>query len=175
MYLGPLNPLWPFGTPIPTLGGGYVAAGRVIPWGWSRSAASLTLLALAAAIGIAWYLRLRRRGVTCSPICLLALLGALPCICDTVNQRYYWLSLLMPLAAWESLESRVPAAVVFVSLLVWAASGAMGHIASNFIYAGTMVAEAILIIYIARHGTRPTPTIEPATAASPAALVTTTT
>ena len=175
MYMGPLSPLWPFGTPIPMLGGGYVAAGRVIPWGWGRSAASLMLLAVAAVIGVAWYLRLRRRGVTCNPICLLALLGALPCICDTVNQRYYWLAFLMPLATWECVESRVPAAVVFVSLLVWAAFGAMGHVASNFIYVGAIVAEAALMIYVARHGTRPTRTTEPSMTGRPAAVVTTTT
>jgi hypothetical protein len=153
-YLSPLSPLWPVGVPISLIGGGYVAAGRALPWGLTRSSASLGLLVVAGLIAVVWYLRLRRRGAVFNPIGLLALLGALPCVCDTVDQRYYWLSLLLPLAAWEGTENRLPIGTVFVSLLVGAAYGAMGHVPSNLIYAGTLVAEAGVIGYVARYTAR---------------------
>jgi hypothetical protein len=107
-YLGPLSPMWPVAIPIRMLRGGYVPAARMIPWGLMRTGAAALQLGVAVLAGGAWYLSLRLRGLRCNPLCLLAMLAAVRCICDTAGQEYYWLALLIPVAAWECLENRPP-------------------------------------------------------------------
>lgn len=149
-YLSPLSPLWPVGGRLRMFGGGYVKAARELPWGLSRSSASGLLTAITAVLGGVWYVRLRRRGGTCKPLCLLAILGALVCICDTNNEPYYWLALLIPVATWESTENRIPIATFAVSLLVWMLSNALGQASSTLIFLTALTAEAVLIAYLAR-------------------------
>lgn len=153
--LGPLSPLWPVATPIRMLGGGDVPAARTIPWGLMRTGAASLELAAAALAGGAWYAGLRRRGLRCNPLCLLAMLAAVRCVCDTAGQEYYWLALLVPVAAWECLESRVPVATVAVTLTVWLAYDAIGHVSSTLVYGLAALAEVGLMVFLARQGTAP--------------------
>jgi hypothetical protein len=155
MFLSPVSLLWPIATPVHLAGGGYLKVARPIPWGLTRTGASSAQLAAAAVLGGAWYLRVRRRGASCNPICLLALLGAMRCICDTQALPYYWLAMLIPVATWESTENRVPVATLCLSLMVWVLFGAMGHVPSNLVYAASVAAEAGLIVYLARQAVAP--------------------
>ena len=159
-FLGPLNPLWPFGVPVRLLSGSYLDTARVVPWGVGRAGAAVLLLAVAALLGGGWYASLRRRRVTLSPLCVLALLAALRCICDTAGQEYYWLALLIGVAGWEAIEARLLVATLGVTVAVPVLYGALGQLPSNLIYLVAILAEAALIAYLGRQGTRPTPEAE---------------
>lgn len=152
-FLGPLHPLWPFGVPVRLLSGGYLDTARVIPWGISRTGVAALVLAVAALLGGAWYASIRRRRMSVSPLCVLALLAALRCICDTAGQEYYWLAPLIAVAGWEAVEARLPVASLGVISAVWVLYSALGHVSSNLLYVVAMLAEAALITYLARQGT----------------------
>jgi hypothetical protein len=154
-YLGPLSPLWPLAEPIRLIGGGYVKAARTIPWGLARSGALALQAAIALMFGGIWYVTVRRKGAACNPMCLLALVAAIRCICDTASLEYYWLALLIPVAAWECVEARLPVATLGVSTIIWALFHAMGHLSSTVVYLAATAFELALIIYLGREGTRP--------------------
>jgi hypothetical protein len=160
IYLGPLAPLWPVGTPIRTLHGGYVEAARTLPLGLTRTDASFLQTLVAGALGGVWYMHLRRKGLTCEPIRLLAVLGALRCICDTGDIEYYWVAMLLPVAAWEATEDRFPLATLSASIMVWAVFDGLNHVPSTLIYLAALAAETTLIAYLARGGRRITPNLE---------------
>jgi hypothetical protein len=149
VYLSALSPLWPTATPIHVLGGVSVPVRRA-PWGLGRLGASSIQFAVAAILGGVWCLRRRRTGLRCDPICMLALLGALRCICDPVDEQYYWLATLIPIAAWETTEMRVPVLTLLVSITVWALFSGMSHTSSTFIYLASLTAQAALVMYLAR-------------------------
>jgi hypothetical protein len=155
-YLGPLSPMWPVAVPIRTLSGGYVPAARTIPWGLERTGAGALQLGVAALLGIPWFVRLRHRGQRLDPICLLALLAAARCICDTAGQEYYWLAPLIAVAAWECVENRVPFGTLGVATAVWVLYSAMGHVSSTVVYLLALLAEVGLVLYLARQASRAT-------------------
>jgi hypothetical protein len=169
-FLSPLSPLWPLADPIRFFGGGYVRAARSIPWGLQRSGALAIQLIIALALGSVWYLRLRHKGVICNPICLLVLLSAVRCICDTAALEYYWLALLIPVAAWECLENRLPVMTFGVSLIVWALFHTMGHLPSTLVYVTAVVGEVALVVYMAREGAHPSRRPHDLTVISPSGL-----
>jgi hypothetical protein len=151
-YLGPLSPMWPVAIPIRTLRGGYVPAARMIPWGLMRTGAAALQLGAAVLAGGAWYLSLRLRGLRCNPLCLLAMLAAVRCICDTAGQEYYWLALLIPVAAWECLENRPPIGAFLVVIAVWSLYAAVANVSSTILYGLAVLTEAALLVFLARRG-----------------------
>ena len=156
-YLGPLNPLWPSGIPVRMLGGGYLDTARLIPWGLGRTGAAALIVAVAALLGGVWYAGLRRRRLKLSPLCLLALLAVLRCICDTAGQEYYWLAPLIAVAGWEAIEARPPVATLGVISAVWVLYGAVGDLPSTLVYFAAILAQAALVTYLVRHGARQAP------------------
>ena len=149
-YLSSLSPLWPLATPIRLLGGGYVAAARVAPWGMTRTQQIAVQLSVIASVAGVWFLRVRRSGGRCEALRLLALLAAVRCICDPVNQQYYWTALLIPVATWESLEIRLPTLTILLSAIVWLLYDTIGHIPATLTYLAAITAYLALIAYLAR-------------------------
>ncbi len=148
-YLRPVSPLWPFASGIRQPGGGVLPSVRTLPWGLTRSQAVFVQLAVGGTLAVPWLLRVRSRLGRLNPLLLLALLGALRCICDTVDWSYYWLALVFPVAAWEATTNRAPVLTLTVSTCVWALFSAMGQASASLVFAAAMVGEAAIVVYLA--------------------------
>lgn len=143
----PLSLIWPLTSSVG-------AAGRM-PLGMDRTEATLLIL-LVAAIPVGWwYLGARRRGEKCNPLALLALLGALRCVCDATHELYYYISLLVPLAAWEAFENRVPVATMLTVLIVPELFKELGRLPSPLLYFVSTAGELLLVVYLARRAMVP--------------------
>jgi hypothetical protein len=160
-FLMPLSLLWPLASPV-RLAGGHPSLAHVIPWGLTRTGATLLTLAVAAIPASWWYLRSRRHAATCDPLAMLALLGALRCLCDSTHELYYYAALLLPLVAWEALEDRLPLGTALCSLGVAWAFSSLGRVPGPEIYLLWTTAELLVIAYLARHALRAHPAVLPA-------------
>ena len=148
-FLNPFSLLWPFGAAVP-LPHGEETLARQIPWGLTRIGATALVCAAAAPLGVAWLVRARRRGATCDPLALLALLGLLRCLFDSTHLEYYMVAALIPLAAWEATENRPPLATLALSVMVSLLFNAVGKVPEVQIYVAWTVGGAAFTIYLAR-------------------------
>jgi hypothetical protein len=80
------------------------------------------------------------------------MLAAVRCICDTAGQEYYWLALLIPVAAWECLENRPPIGAFLVVIAVWSLYAAVANVSSTILYGLAVLTEAALLVFLARRG-----------------------
>ncbi|HEV3056388.1 MAG TPA: glycosyltransferase 87 family protein [Solirubrobacteraceae bacterium] len=141
---------WPLGATV-HFASGALAPGHLLPFGLSRSGASIIAVVVVAPI-LGWaYLRSRRRGLPTDALALLALLGLVRCLCDSTHLEYYWFTALMPLAAWEVISARrLPLLTAISSLAIDWLSDASPHfdpVAVNAISIGGMV---LLTWYLSR-------------------------
>jgi hypothetical protein len=148
--VNPFSLWWPLGSSI-HLPSGAPAPARLLPLGLSRAQSSVLALAVTLPVLAFAYVRARRRGTACDPLALLALLAVVRCLCDSTHLEYYYLSILIPLAAWE---------VVAIGRLPWLT--ALGTVAIGLIpnlaqindpaavWAGSVAATLALAVYLAR-------------------------
>jgi hypothetical protein len=101
-YTNPLSLWWPFGSAYPVPARATVPVAHVLPLGLTRSTASA--IAMLVALSVVWMHGRRTRviGGGIDALALLALAGLARCVCDPDPLQYYFLDLLLPLAAWES-------------------------------------------------------------------------
>lgn len=145
----PLSLIWPLTSPV-----GF--AGQM-PLHLDRAEATLLVMAPAALLGSWWFAAARRRGASCNPLALLALLGVLRCVCDSTHELYYYISVLVPLAAWEALESRPPVVSALTVLIVPLLFDGLGRLPSYLLYFGSTLSELSLVMYLARRALVPAP------------------
>ena len=95
---------------------------------------------------------------------LLALLGILRCVCDSTHELYYYIAVLIPLAAWEAQENRLPAATMMTYLIVTYLFAGLGRAPSYLLYFASTAGELLLVVYLARRAMTPgaSPRTEPA-------------
>jgi hypothetical protein len=106
---------WPVSLPV-HLSSGLLGPARVLPFGLTRSAGSLLVLSVGLLLLALGWERGRRRGSQYDVLALLALLGLVRCLSDTTNLEYYYLAVLIPLAAWETVElGRPPVVTAFAT------------------------------------------------------------
>lgn len=148
-FLTPLSVLWPLGHALP-LANGQRSLAHVIPWGLTRTGATLLTLSVVSIPAAWWYLRARGRRAKCDPLALLALLGVLRCFCDSTHEMYYYLSVLIPLAAWEALDNRVPLVTALTSLSVSWVYSDMGRLPGYDLYLVCTAVALILMFCLAR-------------------------
>lgn len=147
-YLTPLSVLWPFSSPVHV--GTHISVASTIPFGLTRTRATLLVGALVAAAGLVWFSRCERRGVVWNPLALLALLGVMRCVCDSTHELYYWASVLIPVAAWEATENRVPIATLMVTVTIPALYSSPSYAPPMLVYIGANAVEIGLVSYLAR-------------------------
>jgi hypothetical protein len=147
-FLTPLSVLWPLGSAEP-LANGQLSLAHIMPWGLTRTTATILTLGATAIPGAWWFFQRRRAGATCSPLALLALLGVLRCFCDSTHELYYYTSVLIPLVAWEVFENRVPLLTLLVSLGVSWLYGAVGRVPAVDVYLLCGGGQLILASYLA--------------------------
>jgi hypothetical protein len=116
--VNPLSTWWPLSAPIHIQVG--TTSARRMPFGLSRSGASLILLGVVLPILGANWLRAVRRGYRADALALLALLGAARIFCDSTHLEYYDEALLIPLVVWETVGLRR------LPLVAAAVTGAVG-------------------------------------------------
>jgi len=122
---------WLIGEPLHVAG--FVSTTvRLLPAGFTR----LRLVELLAFTGIVlaplvWVAS--RRGVRIrDPLAVLALLGLLRAVTDPLPQEYYFLALLVPLAAWELVSiGRLPVLSILATLFVDLIPGAHAQLSST--------------------------------------------
>jgi hypothetical protein len=147
-YLTPFSLLWPLSSPVHL--GSQLSVARVMPAGLTRTPASaLTLLAVGA-LATLWFVRATRRGASWHPLVLLVLMGLLRCLCDSTHEAYYWVSLLIPLAAWEASRDRVAVNTLLLNLAVLILYASLGRVAPGQLYAVSLAGEALLAFYLTR-------------------------
>ncbi len=147
-YLIPFSLLWPVSSPLHI--GSQLSVARVMPLDLTRTPATLLTLACAAPLGILWYTRGRRRGAVPQPLAMLVLFGLLRCVFDTTHEEYYWITLLIPLAAWEALDNRLPVRTLLLNLAVLVMFSAVGRISPTYLYILSTGVEALVAICLAR-------------------------
>jgi hypothetical protein len=147
-FLTPLSLLWPFSAPVHL--GATLSVARVIPLGLSRTQASALMLFVVGTVFAVWFTRAWRRGATPNPLVLLVLMGLLRCVCDSTHEAYYWITLLIPLAAWEAFSDRVPFKTLLLNLSVLILFAALGRIGPAYLYTVSTSGEILLALYLAR-------------------------
>jgi hypothetical protein len=148
----PFSLWWPFGSHVVAHGG---VTDRLLPFGLSRSAASLALLALAVLpIGLAT-LRAGRADARhrVQPLALLALLGLLRCVVDPLPLEYNFIAVLIPLAAWEATADRLPLATLAGAVVIALVTDRL-HSSPAVINALSLVGAATLAGFLAREAFR---------------------
>jgi hypothetical protein len=147
-FLSPFSLIWPLSAPVRI--GSQLSVARLMPAGLTRTPASaLTLLAVGAVVTV-WFIQTQRRGARCRPLVLLVLLGLLRCMCDSTHEEYYWITLLIPLAAWEALEGGAPSRTALLSLTVLLQYLLLGRIPPAYLYIFSTSAEMLLALHLAR-------------------------
>jgi hypothetical protein len=113
--VNPSSLWWALSKPIAMLPGGFTDA-RILPLGLTRSTASMVDLAIVGLGAAVIWARTRRHRRTCDALALLALLGLVRCAGDPVTLGYYYVALLVPLAAWEAVGlGRAPLVTVLTT------------------------------------------------------------
>jgi hypothetical protein len=148
-FLTPFSLLWPLSAPIHI--GNSLSVARLMPGDLTRTRASAIAFLAAGAVFFVWFSRAWRRGAQCQPLVLLVLLGLLRCLCDSTHEAYYWITLLIPLAAWEAFEDRVPFKTMLLSLSVFVLYSTLGRTAPGYLYSATLGGELLLTFYVARN------------------------
>lgn len=152
-FVLPLSLIWPLTYSVRVPGG--VAIAHLMPFHLDRIDATLLMMIPAAVVGGWWYLGERRRGASCNPLAMLALLGALRCVCDSTHELYYYISVLMPLAAWEAFENRLPVGTMLTVLIVPYMFDGIGHVPADLLYLTSTAGELLLVVYLARRAMVP--------------------
>jgi hypothetical protein len=109
-FADPFSLWWPLGSPlsIPPHAA-FAPTAHLLPFGLTRSAAAA--FGLVIALGGMWlyWSRSGDRRTRIDPLALLALCGLARCLTDPDPLQYNFVALLIPLAAWETLElGRLP-------------------------------------------------------------------
>lgn len=147
--IGPLNVLWPLGSPM-HLPDGKPLLPRLLPLGLSRTGGTLVAGAVAAPGLIGWFVHARRRGASCDPLAVLALLGVLRCLCDPGIEEYYWVAALIPIATWEAVRNRLPLLTALSGIGVMLLFGAQWHGPPMELYVGSLAGGIALVLFFAR-------------------------
>jgi hypothetical protein len=129
--VNPFSIWWPLGQPLHVAG--FVSGTvRLLPAGSTRLRL-VELLALAGLVLSPLVWLAFRRGVRVrDPLAALALLGLLRAITDPLPQEYYFLALLIPLAAWElAAIGRVPVVSLVATLFVDLVPGAHARLSAG--------------------------------------------
>ncbi len=155
-FVSPLSLVWLFSAKL-YLPHHQVTPARAMPLQFTRTDVTLLATCIAGLITAVWYRRALRQGNTFNPLAMLALLGALRCACDSTHEMYYYVAILIPVAAWEATENRPPVVTVLVSLVVTALYGVVGHTSPSYIYLGSLTAEVLLALYLASYAMAPNP------------------
>ncbi len=148
--INPFSLWWPLSESF-HLPSGQIAPARLLPFGLSRAQSpGLVLLLALPALAMA-YARARHRRTACDPLALLALLAVVRCLCDSTHLEYYYLSILIPLAAWEVVAlGRLP----WLTALGTVAIGLIPNLAEindpAAVWAGSVAATLVLAVYLAR-------------------------
>lgn len=151
--LNPLSLLWPLGSPVELAPGRFVPV-HYVPLGLTRGdVTALAVLAAAAAVSV-WYSRGRRIGAACDPLALLALLGVLRSVSDSTHLEYYFVAAVVPIAAWEAANDRLPVVTLLLSVLIPALYDAAGNAPPLAVYLASTAGEMLLCIYLARRALR---------------------
>ncbi len=115
--VGAISAWWPLGSRPPDLPAAAPLV-AVLPWGLTKSAAlALGVGAGCAAVAALWRIASARR-VRLDPLALLIALALVRCVVDPGPVEYYYVAVLVPLAAWETVTLR---RLPLVSLLAVAA------------------------------------------------------
>lgn len=140
---------WPLSSSV-HLASGVIAPARALPFGMTRSTASLIGLAVALALLAAGWARSLRRGRACDALALLALLGVVRCAIDPTHLEYYYVAALIPLAAWEVVgQDRLPLLMVLMAAAVALGFGDYARFAPALLNAASSAGTLILIGYLA--------------------------
>lgn len=176
-FINPLSLPWLFSSKL-YLPHHQVTPARVMPLGLRRTDVTLVAICIAGFFTAFWYRRSCRQGKSIHPLAMLALLGALRCVCDSTHEMYYYAAALIPVAAWEATANRPPAVTILISLVVPGLYGLIGQISPYYIYFGSLAAELLLVLYLASAAMVPNPTatspgveIEPQPAHAPAPAI----
>jgi len=147
--VNPLSFWWPLSSSfhLPT---GQIAPARLLPLGLSRSQASMVLLSISLVVILMAGGKALRRGETVHPLGLLVLLALTRCACDSTHLGYYYLALLMPLIAWETVSlARVPLMGAAVTLGVYLIPSADALGDPTALWALSTAATLMLGVYVA--------------------------
>jgi hypothetical protein len=149
--VNPLSLWWPVSSSF-HLSGGPIAAARLLPFGLSRAQSSIVLLVLIAPPVLAALASALQRGLSIDPLALLVLLALIRCACDSTHLDYYYLALLVPLAAWEAVSLRRPptlAALATAGVALIPAADALHH--PTMLWAVSLGFTLFLGTYLASH------------------------
>jgi hypothetical protein len=128
----PLSAWWPLGGRLSTAGrAGVPPLAHTMPFGMTRSGATLVILVLVAGLTAAAILA-RRNGRPVDVLALLSLVGLLRYALDPAPDTYYFLSALLPLVAWEVIGLRrlpVCAGLASAAISLTSSGQSSGHAA----------------------------------------------
>jgi hypothetical protein len=147
-FLTPLSLLWPIAVPL-HLPGATVEWARAMPFGMRRPEATLVAAVLVGVPCAAWFVSGARRGARWDPLALLALLGLLRCVCDSTHEEYYAIAALIPIVAWEAINSRIAIVGALISVRAWLMYGAIGVVPAIDLYATSLLSKVVLVGFFA--------------------------
>jgi hypothetical protein len=148
--VNPLSIWWPVSKPFPNFHGIALSVRRM-PFGLSRSSASLVgMLVILPPVGWLW-IRQMRTNTRVDPLALLALLGVLRILCDSTHLEYYYEAALVPLTVWEAVGARrLPLLSVCAMAAVAAIPGFDAQIPPVLLNILSTGLTAVLGLYLAR-------------------------
>jgi hypothetical protein len=146
--VNPLSLWWPVSAPVHLASGG-LAPARLMPLGLSRAESSLALASGLALVAAFWWRASGRRPIA-DPLALLALLALVRLFGDSTHLVYYYVALLVPVAAWEvvSLE-RLPWVTGCATLAVGLIPRAVALGPPDLVWAGSTAVTLVLGWYLA--------------------------
>jgi hypothetical protein len=148
--VNPLSIWWPLGRPLDVLGTVSKTV-RMLPSGFTRERIVELLAGLCVLLSPAAWYAVRRKGVRVrDPLALLALLGLMRAVADPLPQAYYFLALLIPLAAWEvAAAGRLPLVTVLATAFVAVVPNGESHLGAGLTSVLTLLCACSLAIYLA--------------------------
>ncbi|MGI8863028.1 MAG: hypothetical protein ACR2JH_01290 [Solirubrobacteraceae bacterium] len=164
-FTNPFSLWWPVGRPLGVAAhAAFIPTGHLLPFGITRSVAAACGLVLA--LGGLWLYWARSGGRTrqINPLALLAFCGLVRCLADPDPLHYYFVALLIPLAAWETVElGRLPvvtalamgAAALLARGAVGLDAGAGVHLTAAVVNALSIAWGLVLAFYLARSVVHP--------------------
>jgi hypothetical protein len=153
--VNPFSFWWPLSSPV-HLASGVLAPARLLPLAMTRSMASAIGVSVALGLLALGWIHARRRDGACEPLALLALLGVARCAVDPTHLPYYYLIVLIPLAAWEAVGlGRAPLLTGVVTVAVWLMPIGVQHVSPYVLSAFSIVGTAALSAYLAHRAFHP--------------------
>jgi hypothetical protein len=149
--VNPLSLWWPVSASV-HLASGALAPARLMPFGLSRAQSSLLALAIGLGLLAAYWWRAGARRPVSDPLALLALFALVRLFGDSTHLVYYYVALVVPLAAWEvvSLE-RLPWVTACATVAVGLIPRAVALGQPELVWAVSTVATLAVGWYLASH------------------------